>query len=104
MLHRLDEHDTAIFLKALLAEWINPDNREELLKTFGKEAEGEAVEADTFPFTAPGLDIAVKYSCRQGGFTTPRDIQVTLDDLLNRAIDDGRHVLASSYMSQLVGA
>jgi len=104
LLHRLDEHDTAIFLRALLAEWINPDSREQLLTTFGKEAEGEAVEADTFPFTGLGLDIAVKYTCRQGGFTTPRDIQVTLDDLLNRAIDDERHVLASSYISQLVGA
>lgn len=103
-LQNLDEPDTNVFIRALLSEWIDPDKRQKLLDQFAKEADREAISAETFPFSEPALDIVVRYACRRGGYTTPRDIQVTLDDLLNRAIDDGRHVVGSTYMTQLVGA
>ena len=48
--------------------------------------------------------LAARYSAyRDGaGYTTPRDIQKNLDDLLNRAIDDGRHILSSTYLNSVV--
>jgi Cdc6-like AAA superfamily ATPase len=104
-LQRLDDASTRVFIRALLEEWINPTKRQQLIDKFGAdEADSEAIGGQTFPFTEPGLDIAVQYACRHGGNTTPRDIQVTLDELLNRAIDDGRHIVASSYIGKLVGA
>jgi len=104
MLHRLDERDTSVFIRALLSEWIDSAKRNQLIDQCSKEADGQSVTAETFPFTEPGLDLVVQYACRHGGYTTPRDIQVDLDDLLNRAIDDGRHVLGSVYISHLIGA
>jgi hypothetical protein len=52
----------------------------------------------------PGLDMLVQYACRNGGITTPRDIQKTLDDFANRAIDDGRHILSGKYMNAQINA
>jgi Cdc6-like AAA superfamily ATPase len=103
-LHRLDEQDTEEFLNALLEEWTEAAKRETILSQFQPEADGEPVTAATFPFTEQGLQVAVQYICRLGGYTTPRDIQTALDDLLNRAIDDGRHLLPTSYMRSIVGA
>jgi hypothetical protein len=104
-LHNLDERDAEVFVKALVAEWVDADKRKALIKQFeAKEADGEQVNEESFPFTAPGLKIAVQYACRLGGVTTPRDIQKALDDLLNRAMDDRRHVLSSSYVTSQVSA
>lgn len=100
----LDEAETIIFLNALLEEWVDTRSRAAILEAHGGEADGEAIAPTSFPFTKPALEIAARYTCRQGGITTPRDIQITLDDLLNRAIDDGRHVVSSRYISALVGA
>ena len=101
-LDTLDEDDTRDFIESLLAEWVDPDRRTELLSEFGSEAEGEDVTDETFPFTKPALEVAAAYACRNGGFTTPRDIQQSLDDLLNHAIDDSLHVLSDSYVQGLV--
>lgn len=103
-LQRLDEEDTKVFMSALLDEWIEPAKREAVITSFGSESDGESITSGTFPFTEEGLNVAVQYACRQGGYTTPRDIQVTLDELLNRAIDDKRHIVPSSYVHSLVGA
>lgn len=103
-LHRLDEQDTKEFLHALLEEWIEASKREKIISQFEPEADSEPITASTFPFTEQGLQVAVQYICRLGGYTTPRDIQTALDDLLNRAIDDGRHIVPSSYIGSIVGA
>jgi Cdc6-like AAA superfamily ATPase len=102
-LHRLDEESTSEFMSALLEEWVEPAKRAEILGAFEVEAEGEPVTPSTFPFTELGFNLAVQYACRQGGYTTPRDIQVTLDELLNQAIDDERRVVSSAYIRTLVG-
>ncbi len=97
-LQTLNEAETAVFMKALLSEWIDPDKKKALLKTFAAEADGEAISDECFPFTNDGLASAARYATRQGGYTTPRDIQKTLDDFTNRAIDDKRHILSSTYL------
>jgi Cdc6-like AAA superfamily ATPase len=101
-LQNLDEDETRIFIKALVSEWVDPEKRDELLGTFASEADGEAVTAETFPLTEAGLEVAVQYACRNAGVTTPRDVQKALDDLFNRAIDEGRHILSSGYVTGLV--
>ncbi len=102
-LPNLDADQTQDFISALLNALIDPAKRTELIDSHGTEAEGEDIDADTFPFTKPGLDLAVQYVCRHGGYTTPREIQQTLDDLLNRAIDSGKHIVSSPYMQAEVG-
>ncbi len=104
MLPNLGEDEAKEFINSLLSEWIDPDKRNELIQAHGAEADGEQVSAETFPFTVEGLDLTVKYTCRKGGFTLPRDIQKTLDDLLNRAIDEKRHILSSAFIGSLVNA
>jgi Cdc6-like AAA superfamily ATPase len=101
-LHRLDEDDTRAFISALLEEWVDAAARDRLTDEFVSQADGETISAASFPFTELGLDTAVAYACRQGGYTTPRDIQVTLDDLLNRAIDEGRHIVSAGYLGSLI--
>jgi hypothetical protein len=102
LLQSLDEVDTKAFIESLLGEWVDDVARERLNGEFASQADGEDVAAASFPFTERGLDTAAAYACRQGGYTTPRDIQVTLDVLLNRAIDDGRHILSSSYLTSVI--
>ncbi len=102
-LRPLDEEDTKTFVTSLLQEWIDPAKRKEITNNWAVQADDETVTDTTFPFTEPGLDLTVQYACRQGGYTSPRDIQVTLDDLLNRAIDDGRHIVSASYLRPMVG-
>ena len=102
MLHNLDDTATREFIDALLAEWIDPGRRAQHIVQHVGDTDGEALTDATYPFTEQGLETAVQYACRQGGITTPRDIQKTLDDLLNRAIDDGRHVLSGTYVMSLV--
>ena len=103
-LNNLDEEETLEFMRALLAQWVGAEQRAARMEAFGAEADGEAITTESFPFSDGGLKMAAAYACRQGGFTTPRDIQKTIDDLLNRAIDDGRHILSSSYVNSLVNA
>jgi hypothetical protein len=103
-LHNLDEEDTRTFIRALLSEWVDPEKRSTLLAEFGAETDGESVSDTSFPFTDPGLEVAVQYACRNAGVTTPRDIQKSLDDLLNRAIDEEKHILSSPYVGSLVSA
>jgi hypothetical protein len=101
-LQTLDEHDTKAFVSALLKEWVDSVARDRLIHEFTSDADQETISTASFPFTEAGLDTAVAYACRQGGYTTPRDIQVTLDDLLNHAIDDGRHIVSSVYLGSLI--
>ena len=103
-LGNLSEEETRDFISDLVHEWIDDDARERLLAEFGHEADGEAISAKSFPFTDAGLSLAAKYAAyRDGaGYTTPRDIQKNLDDLLNRAIDDRRHILSSTYLNSVV--
>src|SRR5262249_31447960 len=103
-LHNLSESEAEEFMKSLLSEWVDPQHRKELSQKYLNEADGETVADDTYPFTVDGLASAAKYATRQGGYTTPRDIQKTMDDFSNRAIDDGRRVLSSSYLTSLINA
>jgi hypothetical protein len=98
------EDEAKEFITDLLREWIDPKRRSDLLKERAAEIEGEKIDQDSFPFTSPGLELVVQYTCRNGGITTPRDIQKTLDDFANRAIDDERHILSSRYVSTLINA
>jgi hypothetical protein len=103
-LNNLDEAETMVFTRALLDAWIEPERRVELMKQYKAESDDESVTEQAFPLTEEGLELAAAYACRNGGFTTPRDIQKTLDDLFNRAIDDERHILSAQYVSSLVNA
>jgi hypothetical protein len=103
-LHPLDEAGTRVFLTALLDEWIDDSKQQDLIAAYPAETDGEAIDASSFPFTNEGLGVAIAYMCRRGSITTPRDIQTDLDDLLNRAIDEERHILSSGYVNALVSA
>ncbi|NKC14563.1 MAG: hypothetical protein GKR94_20985 [Gammaproteobacteria bacterium] len=104
LLPNMDSPQTKEFICSLLHEWIDPGKREDLKSKYDAEADEEPISDSTFPFTEDGLDLAVDYACRRGGYTLPRDIQKTLDDLLNRAIDEDRHILSSRYVSSIVNA
>jgi len=93
-----------VFVRALLSEWIDPTKRTALLAGHGGEAESEKISDGTFPFTEKALEKFVEYACRNGNVTNPRDIQQSLDDILNRAIDDNRHVLSSKYLDGVLAA
>jgi hypothetical protein len=103
-LSNLSEAETRDFIRDLVQEWVDNAAREALTSDFAGEADGETVSAKSFPLTEDGLDLAARYAAfRDGaGYTTPRDIQKNLDDLLNRAIDDGRHILSSTYLNSIV--
>jgi Cdc6-like AAA superfamily ATPase len=105
-LTNLSEEETRDFISHLLEEWVDPTAREAIAMTHAAEVDGEEVSASSFPFTEEGLTIAARYAAyRDGaGYTTPRDIQKNLDDLFNRAIDDRRHILSSSYLNAVVNA
>ena len=105
-LSNLSEEETRDFISDLTVEWVDEVARERLISEFSAEADGQAISAKSFPFTEDGLRLAAQYAAyRDGaGYTTPRDIQKNLDDLLNRAIDDGRHILSSTYLNSVVNA
>lgn len=92
------------FLLALLAEWIDPTRRAALMAAHSKEAEGEKITDETFPFTEKAKGRFVDYTCRNGNVTNPRDIQQSLDDILNRAIDDGKHLLSGRYIEGVLAS
>lgn len=86
------------FTSALLEEWNDSDKRAQIIKANDSERAGEPVTSKTYPFTEPALDRFVEYACRNGNFTVPRDLQKALDDVLNRAIDDGKHIVSDDYL------
>lgn len=100
MLENFDEAATRDFVTALVGAWVDPARRTELEGAHAGESDGEAIS--NFPFTDQGLDGFVEYACRNGGVSTPRDVQKALDDILNYAIDDSRHVVSSDYLDQIL--
>jgi Cdc6-like AAA superfamily ATPase len=96
--------ETNEFVSELLEEWIDPAKRVRLIDQYGGEGDGENITDTSFPFTENALARFVDYACRNGGIATPRDIQKALDDILNRAIDDNRHILSSRYFEGLMAA
>ena len=103
-LQNFGPEETSEFIHALLGEWIDPTKRTGLLSNHKNEADGEGISDATFPFTAKALERFVEYACRNGNVTNPRDIQQALDDILNRAIDDGRHVVSAKYLDTVLAA
>jgi hypothetical protein len=100
MLENFNEPATADFVTHLVAEWVDPERRVELEGAHAGQADGEAVSY--YPFSEPGMDGFVEYACRNGGVSTPRDVQKALDDILNYAIDDDRHIISSAYLDQVL--
>ncbi len=103
-LNDLSEEETRDFMSHLVEEWIAPASRDALIAAHESEGDGETVSPGTFPFTEDGLTLAAKYAAYRdgGGYTTPRDIQKVLDDVLNRAIDDERHIVSSVYLNSVI--
>lgn len=93
-----------VFLLALLDSWIDPVHRATLMSAHGNEAEGEKITNESFPFTEKAKGRFVDYTCRNGNITNPRDIQQSLDDILNRAIDDGRHLISGKYIETVLAS
>jgi Cdc6-like AAA superfamily ATPase len=96
--------ETSVFVRALLLEWVDPIKRAALISAHKAEAQSENITDEAFPFTEQALKEFIEYACRNGGITNPRDIQATLDDLVNRAIDDGRHILSRKYLDSVTAA
>jgi Cdc6-like AAA superfamily ATPase len=96
------EDDARTFLDALVGQWVNADRKDALLLQYASEADGEEIDG-SFPFTVPGLERFTQYVTRSVT-TTPRDIQKTLDDFLNRAMDVDRHILSRSFVESLTMA
>ena len=101
-LETMGDDETKEFVSALLSEWVDSTKRATLVSSYETERDCEDVDETSFPFTLDGLEFAVRFACRNGGMSRPRDIQQTLDDLLNRAIDEDRHILSSAYVQSLV--
>jgi Cdc6-like AAA superfamily ATPase len=99
-LPNFQEEEAREFMLALLAEWIDDTKKAAILEAYGAETDGELTDA-TFPFTEPAFERFIQYTCR-AVVTTPRDIQKNLDDFLNRAIDDARHVLSADFVERLI--
>jgi Cdc6-like AAA superfamily ATPase len=105
-LNTLNEDKTREFMSDLVLEWVDPELRDELMRKFGVETDGEAMSEKSFPFTEDGLTLAARHAAyiEGAGVTTPRDIQKVLDDLLNRAIDEDRHILSTQYLNPIVNS
>jgi Cdc6-like AAA superfamily ATPase len=88
------------FMLALLGEWVNPAIRTEIVATHVAETNGESA-VETFPFTEPAFGRFIEYACRNV-ITTPRDLQKIVDDFLNRAMDERRHVLSLEFVESLI--
>jgi len=101
LLQTLGSEEASEFLRGLLGEWIDPAKRQAIVKAHQSEADGEGLDEASFPFTKKALTRFVDYTCRNGGITNPRDIQHDLDDILNRAIDAGRHIASAKYLEQV---
>jgi len=100
-LQPLGPDEAAEFLRVLLGEWIDPAKRKERVTAYQGEADGESVTDATFPFTQKAFNRFIEWTTRNGGVTNPRDIQHDLDDILNRAIDSGRHLVSAKYLDKL---
>jgi Cdc6-like AAA superfamily ATPase len=98
------EEETGEFLRELLVNWVDSTKRGQLISDFNGEADGEAISEHSFPFTEDALGRFIEFACRNGGIATARDIQKSLDDVLNRAIDDNRHILSSTYFESMMAA
>lgn len=94
--------ETDDFVRALLSQWTDPEKRRVIAAGFAGEADGEDLTDHSFPFTEPALAQFVEYALRNGHTATPRDIQKSLDFIVNSAIDDDRHLISSGYISQLL--
>jgi hypothetical protein len=100
MLDNLDPDATRDFVAALLDAWVEPERKIRIGRAHADEADGEVISA--FPFTEEGMAGFVDHACRNGAVSTPRDIQKTLDDILNRAIDDHMHIVSSVYLDTIL--
>jgi Cdc6-like AAA superfamily ATPase len=94
------EEEAREFMIALLSEWVDDYKESQIIATHPSEADEEDI-TDTFPFTDPAFDRFIQYACR-AVVTTPRDLQKSLDDFLNRAIDEDRHVLSFQFVESIV--
>jgi len=94
------EDEAREFTSALLAEWVDDAKKVAITSAHQAETDSEDV-GQKFPFTDAAFDRFLTYVCR-GVITTPRDIQKTLDDFLNRAIDEDRHILSSDFVESLI--
>jgi hypothetical protein len=94
------EEEAREFMEALLSEWIDAGRRLQIIAAYADESEGEGI-TDTFPFTDPAFDRFIQYACRSV-VTTPRDLQKSLDDFLNKAMDADRHVLSFEFVESIV--
>jgi hypothetical protein len=102
LLGNFGAEDAMVFYCGLAQNWIDPAKRTELLSRYDSERDGETVSDDSFPFTQSGRAKFVDYACRTGGITNPRDLQANLDTVLNRAIDERRHILSSAFMDRVI--
>ncbi len=104
ILNNFGPEEAAEFLNGLFSNWVDPEKRIELEAKYGSEANAEPISEGTFPFTEAGLHQFVAWACRNGNITNPRDLQSQLDTVLNRAIDDERHILSAQYMDAIANA
>lgn len=103
-LQNFGPEETNDFVRALLSQWTEPEKRTALISEFSAEAAGEDVGDESFPFTEPALGHFLEYALRNGHTATPRDIQKSLDFVVNGAVDDERHLISSDYISGVLAA
>jgi Cdc6-like AAA superfamily ATPase len=103
-LHNFEREESDDFVRHLLHNWIDSKKRTALISKYGVEGNGEEISDTSFPFTEKAFFRFIDYVVRNGGIANPRDIQHNLDDILNRAIDDERHILSSKYLEKVLAA
>jgi len=103
-LDNMDEESAKTFISALLNEWVDESARNSICNSYASEADGEMIGDGSYPFTESGLGVAAEWTVRNGGYTTPRDIQNALDEIFNRAIDEEKHIISSGYLYSQINA
>jgi Cdc6-like AAA superfamily ATPase len=103
-LQNFDNAETGTFVRGLLSEWVDTERRAAIQSTFQHEGDGEEIDHESFPFTVDALVRFVEYAIRNGGIATARDIQKYLDDIVNRAVDDNRHLISSDYLNSVLAS
>jgi Cdc6-like AAA superfamily ATPase len=103
-LQNFGNEEAVQFVSDLLENWTDPNKRAALLDKYDAERNAEPINSRSFPFTEKAFKRFIDYVLRNGGITTPRDIQHAIDAILNTAIDDKRHILSRKYLDSLFAA
>ena len=99
-LNRFTTAETSEFVKAVFASFIDDQKRTKIIQKRSAETH-ESINADTYPFTNEAFEIFIE-STEQYDQATPRDVLNRLEEILNRSIDEDRHIVDSELINHIL--